>query len=447
MSDFGKKSIYAMTWPIFLELILQMMVGNIDQIMISRYSLNSVAAIGNANQVLNVLLLSFNVISIATIILVTQYKGAEDTKAIGKVYSLALLTNFFISFVISAILLFFNRQIFAWMQVPAEILDESSTYISIIGCFIFLQAISLTFGAIFRSNAWLRSSLTINITVNLINVIGNALLINGIGPIPPLGLVGVALSSNFARIIGLILYIFIFMKRSEIPLSFNLKPFPWQLEKKLLSIGLPSGGESLSYSSAQMTILRCVNTFGTYVVTTSVYSKMFATLSYLYTSAIAQASQVLVGFMMGAGRIKDVEERVRSSLKTAIIISFTLSLIIYFSAEALFGLFTDNQAIIRLGKTIMLIDIPLELGRAVNMVIIRSLQACGDVRFPVVSGILCVWGIEVTLAYMLGIHFNLGLVGVWLAMAFDECFRALIYLKRWQGKRWQSYNLTGDYNS
>jgi putative MATE family efflux protein len=445
MTDLGRKSLFSMTWPIFLELILQMLVGNVDQIMISRYSQNSVAAIGNANQILNVLLLTFNVISIATIILVSQYKGANDTKRIGQVYSLALLTNFCFSFIIAGILLGFNKQIFGWMQVPAEILAESSTYISIVGGVIFLQAIALTFSAIFRSNGWLRAALSITVVVNITNVIGNALLIHGIGPIPPLGLVGVAISSNIARLLGIGIYIYVFKKRSEISLSFSsLKPFPWRMEKKLLSIGLPSGGESLSYSSAQMCILRFVNTMGTYVVTASVYSKMFAMLSYVYTSAIAQANQVLVGYYMGAGRLDKVQDRVSTSLKTAITISLLMSTLIYAVSQKLFSFFSPNPEVVRLGRLIMLIDIPLEAGRAVNMVIIRALQAAGDIRFPVVSGIMCVWGIEVCLAYIFGIHFGLGLVGVWLAMAFDECFRACIYLYRWKGKRWQTYNLTKD---
>lgn len=442
MQEKSQRSLFSMTWPIFFELILQMMVGNVDQFMISRYSQNSVAAIGNANQILNVLLLAFSVISLATTILVSQYRGAKDTRRVGQIYSLALLTNFIFSLVITMILLCFNRQIFTWMKVPAEVLQESSTYITIIGNFIFLQAIALTFSAIFRSNAWLKEALSISVVVNMLNIIGNAMLIRGFGSVKPMGLAGVAISSNFARAVGIVIYILIFLRRSDIPIKFkNLKPFPWKQEMKLLSIGLPAAGESLSYSSAQMCILRFVNTFGTQVITTSIYSKMFAILSYIYTSAVAQASQIMVGYMMGARQIDEVNRRVVSTVKIAMVISLTMSTLLFLSSDLLFGFFTPSQEVLRLGKLILLIDIPLELGRAVNMVIIRSLQAAGDIRFPVISGILCVWGVEVTLSYFLGVHLQLGLAGVWMAMAFDEVFRASIYIWRWRKGHWRRMQL------
>ena len=45
--------LFKLTWPIFIELILQMLVGNVDQIMMSQYSENAVAAIGNVNTIMN----------------------------------------------------------------------------------------------------------------------------------------------------------------------------------------------------------------------------------------------------------------------------------------------------------------------------------------------------------------------------------------------------------
>lgn len=59
-----KMSLFHYTWPIFIELLLQMLVGNVDQMMMSQVSQNAVAAIGNANQIVNVLIITFSVISL-----------------------------------------------------------------------------------------------------------------------------------------------------------------------------------------------------------------------------------------------------------------------------------------------------------------------------------------------------------------------------------------------
>ena len=70
----------------------------------------------------------------------------------------------------------------------------------------------------------------------------------------------------------------------------------------------------------------------------------------------------------------------------------------------------------------------LEPGRSFNLVIINSLRAAGDVKFPVYIGIASMWGVSVPLAYVLGIQLDLGLVGIWLAFTADEWLRGLLAL-------------------
>ena len=73
-----KLSVFKMTWPIFIEILLQMMVGNVDQFMLSHYSQHSVAAVGNANQIINIVILALSVISMAATILIAQHRGAKS---------------------------------------------------------------------------------------------------------------------------------------------------------------------------------------------------------------------------------------------------------------------------------------------------------------------------------------------------------------------------------
>ncbi len=70
--------------------------------------------------------------------------------------------------------------------------------------------------------------------------------------------------------------------------------------------------------------------------------------------------------------------------------------------------------------------------------IINSLRAAGDVKFPVYMGVISMWGVSVTLSYILGIHFGLGLVGVWIAFAVDEWFRGILMFWRWKSRAWEN---------
>lgn len=436
-------SLFKLSWPIFIELLLQILIGNVDQFMISGYSQNAVAAIGNANQIINVLILTFSVISMATTILLSLYLGSNNTAKVTQIYNLSLFVNVIFSVIVAVVLVGLNKQIFGWLQVPSELMKDSQIYISIIGSFIFLQGIHLTFSAILRSNALMKESMIISIIINILNIAGNALLLHGFWFVPPLGIVGVAISSNFSRFIGLLLMVYVFYRKLNGKLSFKyLKPFPFSDLKKLLSIGIPSGGENLSYNMSQMFILKFVNHFGALVVTSRVYANMFATFSYVYAAAISQATQILVGYHIGAKDTDGADQKVKTTLKLSLIVSLIVSITLYLLSGHIFGFFSrGNEEIIKIGQTIMFIEIFLELGRATNIVLVRCLQAAGDIKFPITIGILSQWIVSVGLAYVFGILLNWGLAGIWIAMTIDECVRGLIFILRWKSGVWKTKSL------
>lgn len=437
-----KMSLFHYTWPIFIELLLQMLVGNVDQMMMSQVPQNAVAAIGNANQIVNVLIITFSVISLAMTILVTQYFGSGNRERVGETYSLALFVNFVFGLGISVTLVFFNRPIFAWMHVPAQILTDCAIYITIIGLGMVLQALFMTYVAMFRTQGWMKQTMAVSAVMNVLNIIGNFLLIQGVGPIPPLGIAGVAISSTVSRLIGLGLLIVLFNLRTTIEVHLrSLSPFPWGQLKKLLAIGIPSGGESVSYNLSQMVITKIVNGFGTAVINTRVYANMFAMVSYMYGSAVSQAAQILVGVLIGGRKLEDAHKQVMRTIIYSLIIGVGVSTLLYIFSDSLFGLFTDDPAVLRLGKQVMLIEIFLEAGRAVNMTQVRALQAAGDIQFPILLGIASQWGVAVTLSFVFAVGMNLGVVGVWLAMMIDEVLRAILFLLRWYSGKWKTRNL------
>lgn len=430
------KSLIVLSFPIFIELFLQLLVGNVDQFMVGQYSQSGVAAIGNANQIMNMIVIVFSVISISTTILVSLYNGAGDKKRAQTIYTLSVFVNSIVSFIISLVVVLLARPIFTAMQVPADVMGEAVSYISIIGMFVILQGLYNTFTAIFRSNALMKESMLVSFAINLINIVGNAILI------PKIGIAGAAISSNLSRFIGLIIMIAIFKKSVDGKISLSLlRPFPTGQLKTLLSIGLPSGGESLSYTGSQLIIQTLANTFGTAVITAKAYSTMFAMVSYLYTNAISQASQIVVGYLSGARDIVNVKKQVQRTLFISVSASLVVSLTLYILSPTLFALLTNNKTVVALGQTILFIDIFLEIGRAINMTMVRDLQTVGDIVFPIVLGIVSMWIISVLGGFILGIVLGMGLKGFWIAMAVDECFRGIVFIERWFSGRWQGKNI------
>ena len=174
------KQVFKMSVPIFVELLLQLLVGNVDQFMVSHYSQNSVAAIGNANQVMNIVIIVLNVMSVATTILLSQYLGADNRRKIGEVCNISVLIIAVASLVTTAAIVILHRQIFVWMQIPEEIIGEASSYLLIVGSCILIQGLYMTFAAILRSFAMLGHVMMVSLIMNLLNIVGNAILINGL---------------------------------------------------------------------------------------------------------------------------------------------------------------------------------------------------------------------------------------------------------------------------
>lgn len=437
--DASAKSLLKLSWPIFIELILQLLVGNMDQVQLSHFNETAVAAVGNANTIITVVLLTFNVISLAAMILVSQYRGANDLASTNQIYTLSLLVNGLLSLFLAVVLLVFAEGLFGLMQVPQELMAEACTYLRITAAALPFQAIMLTFSAFLRAGAHMKVIMLITGFINVCNIAGNAVLINGIGPLPRLGAAGAALSSSIFRVVGMVLMGWMFFRctqQAHVGISL-LRPFPKGLLRRLLEIGLPSGGESLSYNLSQTSCLVFVNMMGTYVVTTRMYAVMFANCIYMLISAASQAGQIVVGYLVGARDLDGANECNKRLLKLFCPITVGIAAVLWVIATPLYGIFSADERVLALGAQIMAVEVFLEVGRSFNIVLVRNLQAVGDVKFPVLIGIFSQWVIAVGVGYVLGVVLNWGLVGLWIAFALDENFRAVIFLLRWKSGKWR----------
>lgn len=436
----GRKfSLLQMTWPVFIELLLQMLVGSIDQIMLSQYNETAVAAVGNANQIMTTLILSFNVICLAATIMLSQFLGAREMKKVEQIYTLAIGLNLIISLTLSTLLLFWVDGLLGIMKVPADAFAEAKSYLIITTLSLPCQALMLTFSAFLRAHAKMLIIMCSTGLINIINIVGNVVFIYGIGPFPRLGAAGAAISTSICRTAGMLFMMYAFFHAiPSVRISWKqLSPFPKNLLKRFLYIGLPSGGEGLSYNLSQSMSLIFVNMMGTYAVTTRMYTIMFAQICYMLTSAVSQSTAIIVGYCVGAREFDQADKQNWRVLRLFAPITFILTVILALFARPLFGMFSNDPQVITLGQKIFLVEILLELGRCFNIVLVRNLQAAGDVAFPVTIGICSQWIIGVGMAYLLGVHFGLGLVGIWLSFMLDENLRAVIFTIRWKKGRWR----------
>ena len=430
--------LFKMSVPIFVELLLQLLVGNIDQIMVSHHSQASVAAIVNGNQIMNIIIITMNMLCMATTVVLTQCLGAEDDYKSNQLCVLSMMVIGTVSLISTFVALFLNRPIFQLMNIDSAILHETCLYLMIVGGFSLVQGLYLNFAAILRSHTRLKEVMAVSILMNVLNIIGNAILINGLFGFPRLGIVGAAISTVISKSIGLICIYIVFRKCTKIELKFKyLKQGSKEMLFKLLKIGIPSGAENFSYNLSQICILSVINPYGAAVTATKGYCSLLANFAYVYAIAISEAVQIVIGYLLGSGKVEEVEKKVWWTLKISIAVCVGMMFIIWLFSHSVLGIFTQDEEMLALGKQVLFIDIFLEFGRAINILMTKSLISVGEIKLPICVGISFHWAVALLLSYIHGGILHLGLQGVWVAMAIDECSRGMIYFLRFRTNKWK----------
>ncbi|ATV58564.1 MATE family efflux transporter [Fusobacterium pseudoperiodonticum] len=439
IGNVGKKNLISLIIPIFFELLLVTIVGNIDTIMLGYYSDEAVGAIGGITQLLNIQNVIFSFINMATAILTAQFLGAKDYKRVKQVISVSLVLNVLLGLILGGIYLFFWESLLQKINLPGELIGIGKYYFQMVGGLCILQGIILSCGAILKSHGRPTETLIINVGVNILNIIGNAFFIFGWLGMPVLGPTGVGISTVISRGIGCVAAFYMMCKYCNFTFKKKyIKPFPFKIVKNILSIGLPTAGENLAWNVGQLMIVAMVNTMGTTIIASRTYLMLISSFTMTLSIALGQGTAIQVGHLVGAGEIKEVYHKCLKSLKIALIFAFVTTSLVFLFRKPIMSIFTTNPDILKASLKIFPLMILLEMGRVFNIVIINSLHAAGDIKFPMFMGITCVFTVAVLFSYLFGISLGWGLAGIWLANAMDEWIRGLAMYFRWKSKKWQN---------
>ena len=439
IGNVSKKNLISLIIPIFFELLLVTIVGNIDTIMLGYYSDEAVGAIGGITQLLNIQNVIFSFINMATAILTAQFLGAKDYKRVKQVISVSLVLNVLLGLILGGIYLFFWESLLQKINLPGELIGIGKYYFQMVGGLCILQGIILSCGAILKSHGRPTETLIINVGVNILNIIGNAFFIFGWLGMPVLGPTGVGISTVISRGIGCVAAFYMMCKYCNFTFKKKyIKPFPFKIVKNILSIGLPTAGENLAWNVGQLMIVAMVNTMGTTIIASRTYLMLISSFTMTLSIALGQGTAIQVGHLVGAGEIKEVYHKCLKSLKIALIFAFVTTSLVFLFRKPIMSIFTTNPDILKASLKIFPLMILLEMGRVFNIVIINSLHAAGDIKFPMFMGITCVFSVAVLFSYLFGISLGWGLAGIWLANAMDEWIRGLAMYFRWKSKKWQN---------
>ncbi len=433
-----RKTLTQLSIPICLETLLYMLSGMVDTLMLSSVSDQAVGAVGTANTYIGVFIIMFGVISSGMIAVMSQNIGAGRPGIAYQARQLGLIFNAVIGILMSIVLAVFSGSILRIVSIAPALLEPAETYLKIVGGACFLNALIPIFASYLRVFGYTKHSLIGTIIGNVLNLILNSVFLFVFN----WGVMGVAVATVISRVVNLIIVAVmgaVLIKAKQNPQRIA----PRRILAQIVKIGFPSAFETALYNVAMTFIVRFMNQMDAngMNVTARSYTLQISNFSYCVGAALAQANAIMTGWRIGAKEFEDCDRGTRKAviygLVTATCFSVTFALFGHFVVH----LFTNDTQMINLVVKLLIVDIFLEFGRVTNLVYGQALKTSGDALFPVIMGAIFMYLFAVGGTYFLGIHMGLLAVGSYIAMAADECARAVGMVLRWKSGKWKSKSL------
>ncbi len=433
------RSLFQLTWPLFIDIAFHFLTGALNTFMVGRVSYQSVAALAVGNQILDLCITLFNFIGIGSSVVIAQYLGAGDKKMARRVVHTAIGFNLLVGVITMLVVLFGADGLLHLMNMPENLMRDGHTYLTVIGFCLVPEAAVLCMAAALRAHGHTREAMYVTLIANIVTFTGNALLLFGYFGLPKLGVAGVAWSTVFGRFVALALLVWLLQKRTGIRLvPAQLFQWPREVLGKIMHIGLPAAGENLSWMLQFMVITSFVALMGDKALATQSFFFQICLFILLFGLSIGLGTEILIGHLVGAGKFETAYRQLLHSLKLGLLVTAVVVVPMAFGGGHLvMSWFSDDPDIVAMATQLFFISLILEPGRTFNIVVINSLRATGDARFPLMMALISMWGLAIPLGWYLGLHLGWGLIGIWLALAADEWTRGLAMYWRWKSRRWE----------
>ncbi len=428
--------------PIFLDMFLHFITLIINTYMVTKVSVHLVGAMGAGNQVMDLFMTIFNFLSMGCSVVVAQALGAKQNELASSVIHASITSNTIFGIASAIIIYLFGYNILNLLNVPNDLINDSFSYLHILGFALLFDGIGMVLAAVLRVYNLATAVMLTSVLMNIITIFGNAIALFGWFDLPNLGLQGVAISTFVGRLIGVfvLLYMLIRVAKVRIYLS-KLLVVPFGILKKILSVGLPSAGENLLWMAQYMVAFGFIASMGEATLSVQTIYFQITLLILLCGASISVANEVIVGHLVGASEFNEAYTRTFKALWLGISITLIVVLIAYALKYKIMDALNLDENLRKIMLPLFTLSIVLEAGRTFNIVIVNALRASGDAKFPLITGLIFMWGLSLPLGYFLGIHLGWGIVGVWIGFCADEWLRGLANTWRWRSKKWQEKRL------
>ncbi|MGN0506508.1 MAG: MATE family efflux transporter [Lachnospiraceae bacterium] len=432
--------------PLVIEQTLAVTVGMADTMMIATRGEAAVSGVSIVDTIAILLIGLFGALATGGAVVAAQYIGHREPENASRAANQLMVSVGLLSLTIMIISLVFNKQILTLIygHVDADVMNYARTY-------FYISAVSFPFLALYNASAALframgnsRISMFVSMIMNAVNVCGNAFFLFVLN----WSVEGVATATLISRVVAAVIMMFLIRKPSN-PIHIDEKfrlGFEPKMIRRILGIGVPNGLENSIFQIGKLMVQGLTASFGTASIAANAVANTIASLEVIPGNAMGLAMITIVGQCVGADDEKQMRYYVKKLLFIAYSALIVLNICILLGLDGIVWLYHLEPETAAIAKSLMICHGSFAMiVWPLSFVLPNALRAANDVKYTMTISMLSMWIFRILFSYILAGYFNMGVLGVWLAMIIDWFFRGLCFTLRFvrRGYRKHSFALSG----
>lgn len=429
-----------MAWPAVCESFFVALAGMIDSLMVSSMGSYAVAAVGLTTQPKFMGLSVFIAVNVAISALVARRRGEQKKNEANRLLLTAIFFILAAVAVVSTLCVVFANQIIHFCGSAEDTHDTAVIYFRIIMGGMLFNVISMGINAAQRGAGNTIIAMRTNVTSNIVNIIGNYLLINGHFGFPALGIYGAATATVFGTVVACIMSICSLLNQD----NFVSLPYIIQMKVKasfntlirIIRVGYSVFIEQVLMRIGFMSTAMMAAGLGTDAMAAHQVGMNILGLTFSFGDGMQVAAVALIGRSLGEGSPDKAKAYGKVCRRIGMCISVSLAVIYFFGGKALYQLFFKEENIVAYGVQIIHVVILIVLFQVSQVIYMGCLRGAGDTTYTALASTVSVTVIRTVFSYLCGIVLGWGISGIWLGILADQISRFLFASIRFKAGKW-----------
>jgi len=435
---FSNRALFNLIVPIMVDTVLTTLAGVVDSTMVSSAGEAAVSAVSLVDSLSVLFTNIFSGAAMGGVVVTSQYLGRRDIKkaqtSASQLFYTAVILSTLITVILVPLIPTLLRLVYGGIE--ADVYENAKDYFLYIALGYPFLAVASACLSLLRTMSRSRHAMFLHMFTNVINIVGNAVLIFGFD----MGAKGAAIATSFSRVVLAILGIWI-LHNKDLPLFLD-KLYKVRLDfdilKRIFSIGGGNSLELLLFQLGKVLVASFVSSMGTIAIAANSVTNSINGLGWTAIGAFSTGTLTVVGHCLGAGEREQAKMYIKKLIKVSMLVTIVLFGAMFLFRNQLVMLFdfTDearSEASYYLGFSSILTIITVY---PLAFTPVSAFRAAGDTRYAVVMATSTMFIFRVGLAYLLGIVFNMGLAGVWIGMAADWACRGVLNIIHLRNDNW-----------